>query len=717
MTAMNASLHLHQYGLDREQQFLTDEIAAAIRALDGDRVMQLSPVAGCLLPLLKFMHLENRRSELIQSLPFAKNSFDLDDLRNVLINLGIDSTREKLKEADIHASMLPCLLSDELGNLLVVTDRTADGYDVFDANNASTYRVVQLPTGVTAYFFTDIRTISEHINPSAELWMSRLLHRFYPLFGNIIILTLLINVIAVTPPLFIMLVYDLVIGSHFQEALIFLAAGIAIILAVEFILRWIRAHAIGRFAARIDYLVSIESFRHIMQVSPFVIERSDLWSQMNMVRQFDGIRELLSGTNASLFVEIPFLFISILVIALIGGPLAFVPIVAVLLTFGLALLWHLSIGNLEASGNRSGFVTNQMTLETLHGVKDIKGIGIESEWREKFRGASALSILDRRQKFSLQNFYATASHLIGVASAIVILWWGTHRIIDDHLSVGALIAIMILIWRVNAPMHGLLMLTPRLRPITRSIALINRLMTVPQEFRSPAASHLVANFSGKLAFANVSFNYENSARPALLNINFELAAGELVAVTGNSGSGKSTLLKLICRMYTNRAGAILIDDLDLRQIDPVTLRQTISYLPHDPHLFYGSIAENIRYNQPEATDTELHDAAEEAGILDQINSLPKGFETLVSDQLSEQLPSSLVYGICLARTFVRKCPIMLLDEPGSNLDFNADQRLIKNLNNRRGKQTIIITTHRPSHIALATRVLELNNGMLVNRNE
>jgi ATP-binding cassette subfamily C protein/ATP-binding cassette subfamily C protein LapB len=282
----------------------------------------------------------------------------------------------------------------------------------------------------------------------------------------------------------------------------------------------------------------------------------------------------------------------------------------------------------------------------------------------------------------------------------------------EEMTIGALIAVMALIWRVLSPLQGVCLAMLQIDQITQSIKQLNQLMRVPSESNSYKAGLIMPEITGKITFDRVSFRYAPNEDPALVGASFTFQPGEFVAIVGGNGSGKSTVLKLVAGMYRAQGGTLTLDDTDVRQMNATDLRRVIAYMPQKPSLFYGTIAQNIRLNQPLATDEQLIAAAEQAGILSAIKKLPHGFDTLVGDHTTSRLPSGLVHGICLARSYVRKAPVFLLDEPGTSLDKFTDQNLMDHLERMRGKQTILMVSHRPSHIRLADRAVVMVNGMV-----
>jgi ATP-binding cassette, subfamily C, bacterial LapB len=291
-------------------------------------------------------------------------------------------------------------------------------------------------------------------------------------------------------------------------------------------------------------------------------------------------------------------------------------------------------------------------------------------------------------------------------------------VMNGDMTVGGLVASMILVWRVLAPLQtGFVSLT-RVTQVRSSIAQINNLMNIKGEREQHTLVNPIKQIEGFVTFARVSIRYSPDSDPALVGISFELEPGEVICIVGGNGSGKSTVLKLLAGMYAPQAGSIRIDNMDIRQMDTVELRHAVAYVPQTVQFFYGTIAQNMRLAHPTATDADIYRACEMAGVLEDVLSLSQGsgkwkregFEVRIGDSSSGQMPTSLLQRLNLARGYLKKSPIMLFDEPGNGLDFASDQIFMKNVEKMRGETSILMVTHRPSHLRLADKILWLEYG-------
>jgi len=277
---------------------------------------------------------------------------------------------------------------------------------------------------------------------------------------------------------------------------------------------------------------------------------------------------------------------------------------------------------------------------------------------------------------------------------------------------------MILVWRVLAPLQTAFVSLTRLTQVKSSISQINNLMNIRGERDQHAIVNPIKQMEGFVTFARVSIRYSPESDPALVGVSFELEPGEVLCIVGGNGSGKSTALKLLAGMYAPQAGSIRIDNMDIRQMDTVELRHAVAYVPQIVQFFYGTIAQNLRLAHPTATLEDLYAACERAEVLDDILALEQGsgkwrregFEVRIGDQSSGQMPTSLLQRLNLARGYLKKSPIILFDEPGNGLDFKGDQAFMRTVDAMRGETTVLMVTHRPSHLKLADKILWLEYG-------
>ena len=690
---------------------LSGRIAEAIRRGDMDGIAAASPYAACLMPLLNALGWRTYANDLIEALPHFADHFDLTDLRNMLVILGYESDAANISTRDLADDLLPCLFLSTGGRIFVIKERDGDAIRYYDAHNHED-REDRLQLRGTAFVFTDANaTHAVSIKPTND-WFPQLLRRFRGFIKHLLAMTALLNILALAVPLFIMTVYDQVIGTGTADALPFLAGGIVLVLVVELGLRLLRARTLGLMAGRLDFIIGVETFRQLIYMPPLMTERSSIAAQLSTLKQFDAVRDFFTGPTAAMVLEAPFVVLFVVVIWMLAGWLAIIPLVMLALYALFAVLWLPAMNENVMHAGSARTARQHMLMETMAGLRELKGLGAESVWRERFRETAADTLSALYRTATSQAVLEGVTHSLMTLSGVAVLAVGTLKAMEGDITIGALIAIMALLWRVLGPVQGLFLAYVKFDQIFAGIKTINQLMKIKVERTSGKSALLSPKLDGSIRFDRLSFKYSPNADPALLGVSFAVKPREFVAILGDNASGKSTLLKLIAGMYTAQAGSLHLDDIDTRQFNPVDIRRLVAYVPQNPILFHGTIAQNLRFNNVVATQEDLEAAAERAGVLGAIQEMPYGFDSRIGDNATDRLPSGLVHGLCLARAFVRLAPILLLDEPGASLDRGSDTVLINQLLKLRGERSIVLVSHRPSHIRLADKAVVLRNGMV-----
>ncbi len=692
---------------------ISESFAAALRGGDFDAFKTSSPWAGCLVPLLKALGWQHYARELLEALPHFAEDFDLVDLRNVLANLGYDSQPKRISPNRLSDELLPCLYVAG-SNVYVLLERCGGELHYYDGA-AHSYGRGRLPErGGTAYCLTDLHPthgVTDRHGAQSS-WFSNLLERFRATVIHLLAMTGVLNLIALVIPLFIMMVYDRVIGTRTLDSLPYLIAGGTIVLGADFLLRNLRARLIGSVAGRLDYLIGVETFRQLLHLPPILTERSTVPAQLSRLKQFDSIRDFLAGPYAGVMLELPFVALFVLVIWLVAGWIAVVPLVMIAAYVLLGLIWLPVLGQRVEEAGLARTDKQRMLIQTFAGRRELKAHGATHNWEERFREVSGVAAMaNYRTATGNAVLNVLAQSLMTLAGAAV-LAFGARAVMTGELSVGALIACMALIWRVLAPLQTVFLAFTRFEQVLKGIQQINQLMKLKGERTSGVSSLLSTDTQGALRVDKVSFRYGPDQDPALLGCSFTASPGELIAVVGETGSGKSSLLKVIAGMYKPQAGAVLIDDGDIRQLNPMDLRRSIAYVPQVPKLFFGTVAQNLRLNNPLASDEDLFKACALAGVLADIEQLPRGFESRLGDNDSDRLPPGFAHGICLARALIRPSRLLLLDEPGASLDRESDENLMAQLRALKGTKTVVLVTHRPSHMRLADKVVVMDRGQV-----
>lgn len=693
--------------LDRPTQLMADLA----------RERRLSDTASCLAPLLEAVDWRGTSRQFAEALTGRFETMDELDLRNTMANLRYRSWPKRLKKSEVDKRLLPCLFVPDEGAPEVLLS-TADGEVYAYHGEIRKLTPFAYPkTQGTAYFFEPDAEDDAVTKASGKRgWFSAVAHRFESFVVQLVILTGLLNVLALAAPLFVMAVYDQVIATGDRETLLYLAFGVSLALISDAILRIFRGLILSYLGGRIDMISGTAALSKILDLPLARLERASVGVQLARIREFEGMRAFFIGPLAMAFIELPFILIFLVALVAIAGSLALVPL-TMMLVLGGAGLYLVRRARASVVGAASGSSDAQALLvELLSHFDAIKADGNEPIWRERYREKASTLALANLKSARLTGVVQAVGHLVMMLAGGTTLVVGAVMAMDGTLTVGALIASMALSWRMLAPLQMVFVALTRLEEARNAVDRINQLMAQPGESRGGGGPRKMAHeygFKGRITFSRVVQRYFPDHEPALAGVSFEIKPGEVVAIAGANGAGKSTALKLIAGLYRPQAGTITIDGVDMRQLNPVDLRHSIGYLPQQTDLFTGTVADNLRLSRPTASREDLEQACLAAGVWDDVQVLENGLDTVLDDRTLHHLSSGVRRGITLARTFLSEASIMMFDEPGTAIDQESDSRFIETLATLRGRVTTLVATHRPSHIRAADRVIVLDDGAVV----
>ncbi len=662
-------------------------------------------------PLLVALSWPGSYKHLVEALPHYSQNLDLTGFRNVMAMLNYHSKSVTINLDDIVDELLPALFmpEDSLSYILMKTSK--DGLIVYESETRS-YQTIQ-PKGIRGelYIFEPMTNLESL--QGTDHWFHKSMKRFRLVFLQIFFISMLINLATLITPLFIMGVFDKVFTSDSVFMLSQLTIGISIVITGGYALSKLRTYMLSYIGARLDITVGDAILERLLFLAPGYTENAPIGSQMARIKDFDSIREFFTSPTVSMLFELPFALLFLTVIWILGGWIILIPVCMLGLFTGLFYFFNPHI--LKSIKNTAQLNSQRQSfqLETLSNMRVMRLLGIQQRWLDRYKLYTSQALASEFKASMFTQTLSTISETIMMMSGLLVVGFGVLQVIHGSMSVGALIACMMLVWRVLSPIKTFFSMLPRMDQVFTSIKQVNHLMKIPLE-RSP---HKIVQSltldSGQVEFNRVSFRYRQDMMPTLLGISFRVNSGELVAVCGQNGSGKSTLLKLIANLYPIQGGNIFVDQLNLKQIDVIELRQTIAYLPQNSCLFYGTIAQNLRFAAPLADDDDLVEATRIAGVYDEIRKFPKGFDTQVDDHANNSLSKSFQQKIMLARTLLKKSAILLLDEPTNYLDHEMTEQFNKTIEALRGKTTIFLVTHRPQQMKMADRILYLDQGHLL----
>lgn len=687
------------------------EAPASLAHIIGENLVPPTDFSLCVLPLLEHLGWHGRPRELAEALPHLEARLDLSTFFAIMANLDYQTRHIGFCPKPPDERLLPYLFVPRHGAAQVVLKRQVDGtLRVFDGASGEYQSVTRLKGVGNYYLFQPVHTTAPA--PAGSSWMAGLIHRFHKHIRLMLIVTFLATLLNLAPPLFIRSMYDQVIpvGDIQIGAYLMIGALIAIVLAK--ILTNFKGHLLSFVGGRAEYLLGVGIFQRILGLPSTAIEGVSVSRQVARIRGLERLREFFLGPMALLAFDLPATSILVLVLAILN-PWMIVVLLGALAAFVITgLLARGPSERLVAEASRNSVARREFINETLSAMGLIRSTGAAEIWMERLRGLSARAAVAgfKEQQFNqrVRGMVQVLGRLTGLAALVV----SAVLVVHDQISAGVLLATMIITWRLTGPLENLFLAATSVVRIKDNVRQIDNLMRMPGEKDRGVRQTIRPQLEGALELARVSFRYANDADPALLGVSFRVSPRQLVAVTGHDGAGKSTLLKLILRLYSPQAGTLRLDRVDIRQITATDLRSRISYMPQSFELFYGTVAQNLRLVHPDASDEELRWAAGMAGLLPDVEALPDGFGTRISNSRINELPRGFRQRLSLARMMLKPASLILLDEPGTGMDQPGEAALMRCIEWLRGRATLIMVTLRPGHLRLADQVVYMEKGRI-----
>jgi ATP-binding cassette subfamily C protein LapB len=522
----------------------------------------------------------------------------------------------------------------------------------------------------------------------------------------IYIASFVINLLALSLPLSIMQVYDRIIPNRSLATLAWLFLGLAAALLIDFILKTLRSVLLSWQATRFARNVENEGVARFLRAPNGAFEREPAAVQMNRYAAAAALADYHSGQARLVLIDLPFVGIALIVMAIVGGLMVLVPASLFLgfaaLAIGRARKFRKILDARTTQDNRK----YDFIAEVLTGIHTVKAMAMEPQMQRRFERLQEAVAGTTMSSISTGQANQTAALLFGSVSQLVVVAIGGTQVINDQLSMGALACCTMLSGQILQPLLRAISLWTEQETVAHRRAEIKSLLDLPSAEAPPEINTAV---NGNIRFEGVTYGYPNEINRPLSVSDIFIEAGTIIGVKGKESSGRTTLLKLIKGEIEPAAGCVMVDGISSLAPQFASLRRHIAYVGAAPVIFSGTIMENLTMFGPEKRDF-ARKMAQLLGLETTINLLPDGYETKLGEGIGDDLPMSIAQQVNIVRALTNRPRVLALDEANMLLDAVAEPALIKALNVLRGSLTVIVVTHRPSLLALCDRQIIVQDG-------
>jgi len=540
-------------------------------------------------------------------------------------------------------------------------------------------------------------------------WLSEILRNVRPAFAQILAVSAFVNLLAVAAPVFVLQVYDRVVMHAGISTLYGLIIGVLIAIVFDFVLRQFRARLLQRAALEIDIGVNRSVLGKLMNVPLRVLETRPVAQWDILFRDANAVRDTLSGPTAVAVADLPFAVMFLAVIYVIAAPVAWVVLLLIPVFVAIAWLGARTQTARTQAEREAAMARDGLVGDLIAGRTTIKSLGLDDAFQTRWEDAHAVAVERGIDRGRAGDNFVNLGLAVSVIATVAITGVGALAILDQQLTIGALIATNMLAARIIMPFHQLVGTWRTVAMCRQAVGRLNDLFALPSERTESAIAF--DRPAGTVGFDGVTFRYDADGEPVIDDIRLTLEARGLYAVMGANGSGKTTLLKLALGLYAPDDGRVLIDGADISQFSRRDLTKWIGYVPQEIRLFSGSIRDNISAAHPDAPDEDVIRAARLAGVHDFIAALPEGYGADVGDG-GASLPGGIRQKIGIARAVLGQPPVILMDEPSSNLDRDSETALAETLRGLAADHTIVMATHSLRLLSACHSILVLERGKI-----
>ncbi|MBU2896664.1 type I secretion system permease/ATPase [Vibrio hepatarius] len=680
------------------------------------------PLLNSLIYISRYFGLANSPEALINGLPLSSGKLTPFLFPRATERAGLVAKENRSNLTDISELVLPVVLLLKDGDACVLNtiDLEKQEAEIVTGESGLVPTAVSLEElnelYIGRYFLVKKQFRYDERSPEilktreghwfwSTLWQSRNIYR------DVFIASILINLFAVAAPMFTRLVYDKVVPNLAFETLWVLASGIFAIFIFELTLKILRSYFIDIAGKKSDVLISSKIFSKVLGIR-MEAKPPSVGAFAKHLQEFESIREFFASATIGSLIDLPFALLFLLLIWLMAGSLVIIPIIGVLILVIYSIIIQGPLKRSIEEGSRLASQKYANLIESLSGLETLKLFGAQSQFQYKWEEAVAhMSKWSIKSKRITDGIHNTAG-FVQQASNIGMIILGVYLIADGELTMGGLIAATMLSNRAIGPMVQLSLLSTRYNQAKSSLAIIEQIMAMPDEQEEGKRYIHRPIVKGKIELDKVTFHYPDAPIASIRDLSLTINPGEKVAIIGRIGSGKTTLERLILGLYKPTEGHVRIDDTDIQQLHHIDIRRNIGCVQQDCQLFYGSIRDNITLGRPLSDDRDVMDAANRSGVSVFTQQDPAGLERQVGEG-GLLLSGGQRQAVTIARAFLHRPPVLLMDEPTSAMDNRSEMQIKQQLSQLKPSETLVLITHKTSMLEVVDRIIVMEKGTII----
>lgn len=659
---------------------------------------------------------------------YAVGEMGLDDLkfRRIAQDLGFETRAHELSWGRLRrlGQAFPALLVMDSGAVFLVSGFREDaetGLEQVDfvrkeaATNQYLLEAVSRAElaragGGKVYLFRKVLKGGDSDETFNLHWFVREAMKQKVLFGEIILVAMMIHLTALAVPLFFQIIVDKVLVHQSFQTLNVLVVAVVVVLVFQGVFNFLRDYLLAFATSKIDMRTATRTFGHLVRLPLAFFQRATAGVLTKHMQQADEIRQFLTGklletlldaTALLVFLPLLFLYSWKLGLLVLGFSLAIAVVIALMVPRFYAALTSLY----RAEGERQSLL-----VESIHGISTIKSLALEPRRNRVWDESSAQSVRTHFQVNKLGAIASSITETLEQGMSVAILFFGAYMVFEGDLTVGKLIAFKMLSGNVSQPLIRMVQMVHEYQKARLAVKMLGHIMNTQTEGNSVSQS-ATPRITGQIVFEGVKFFYDGAEKPALQETSFSIQEGEIVGIVGESGSGKSTLARLIQGLYMPGFGRITLNGTDMREIDLAHLRQSVGIVLQENFLFRGTVRENIALTVTAAPLADVKRAAELAGAAGFISDMTSGYDTLLEEN-GTNLSGGQRQRIAIARALLRDPRLLIFDEATSALDVESETIIQENLGKIANGRTMLIIAHRLSTLHSANRIMVLNKGRI-----